>query len=107
MKYSTLVENIRYIKKVLKTPYHFFTVSNTNKDLIILILESKDGFYSRKRFTGDSIVSAVKEAFLYVENEIKNGTLKDVNEKDEKKKQENTEEKIEKIEKTKEDKSKK
>jgi len=85
MKYDTLIENIRYVKKVLKTPYHFFTLSNTNKDLIVLVLESKEGFSSRKKFTGDSVISTVKEACAYVENEIKNGYLKEVEEKEDKK----------------------
>lgn len=82
MKIRNFETNIEYIKEVLKTPYHFFDVASSNKDLIVLIFESNDGAQSRKRFTGDSMVSAVNEALLYIENEIRHGTFKDPRQKE-------------------------
>lgn len=76
MKYTTLNENLRYIKKVLRKPYSIFTFSPKNTALIILTVEDKKGI--RLQFTGASIWAAVEEAYLYVTNEIKAGSLKDI-----------------------------
>jgi asparagine N-glycosylation enzyme membrane subunit Stt3 len=83
MKFKTLNDNLHYVKKVLIAPYHFFTFSPKNTKLIILTIEDKSG--KRYQFTGPSIWSTVEEAYLYIVNEIKAGTMKDIQEKTSKK----------------------
>lgn len=79
-------DNLHYIKKVLVAPYHFFTFSPKNTNLIVLNIEDKTG--RRVQFTGPSIWQTVEEAHAYVINEIKAGTLKDIVDKTTKKQEE-------------------
>ena len=79
MKFKTLNDNLHYVKKVLIAPYHFFTFSPKNQNLIILNIEDETG--RRLQFTGSSIWQTVEEAHAYVINEIKAGALKDIQEK--------------------------
>lgn len=77
---NTLVEKIRYIKKVTKKPIYLQTVSPNNPNLRIVIFEDKNG--DSVQFTGAGIWNAIEEGMLYVKNEIKNGQLKDIDEKE-------------------------
>lgn len=72
MDLNKLNDILKYIKPILKTPYHFFGLTENNN--IIIILEDKQG--KRYSFTGYSMFEATHSALLYVENEIKAGSLK-------------------------------
>ena len=74
-----LNDRILYIKKVLKCPYHFWTLINgskTEQPMRKLWIEDKNGkFY---HFPDTSMELAVLQAEKYIEAEIKAGALKDV-----------------------------
>jgi len=76
-----LNDRILYIKKVLKCPYHFWTLvpsdSKMDKPMRKLWIENKNGDkpYS---FPDTSMELAVSQAERYIEAEIKAGALKDV-----------------------------
>jgi len=72
---GTLIDNLRYIKKVLKMPYHRYDTSTVNPALTILIIEDKDA--NRRSFSGRSMWNAAEEALMYIQNEIKMGSLKE------------------------------
>ena len=75
----TFVERMRYIKHVLKTPYHFFT-ETSDRGVLLRLEDNKECKYSFKGFT---IIEAIKEAETYIKQEIEAGSLKDI-EKDDK-----------------------
>jgi len=79
MKINKLGDALKFVKKALKTPYHFYHYSE-NK-LILIILEDKHG--KRLSFSGVSMFNAVEEAITYVENEIAAGTIKELTNKKE------------------------
>lgn len=76
MKLYKLEDKIKYIKKVLKTPYHFFSMTSTHQ--VIIIFENRN----EKRFTfsGRSMYNSIEIAEQYVLSEIKTGSLEDINE---------------------------
>jgi len=82
---AKLNDRIKYVKRVLGTPYHFWMefkdIVSPRKSLIKIHLEDKNGKpYS---FSGDTMVKAIDDAENYVKNEIKMGTLKEpTNKKD-------------------------
>jgi len=76
---AKLNDRIKYVKKVLGTPYHFWMefkdTANPRMQLVKIHFEDKDGkIYS---FSGTTMVNAVNDAKKYVNNEIKMGTLKE------------------------------
>ena len=73
MKRAKLNDKINFIKKVLRTPYHF--LSFTSEKLILLVLEDKKG--KRFTFNGTTICNAVETAEKYVEDEIAAGQFKE------------------------------
>ncbi len=76
MKRTRLIEKLRYVKEVLKTPYHFFHYTDSN--MIKVIFENKSGkHYS---FSSYTMFTAITEAENYVKTEINAGALKDVKE---------------------------
>lgn len=91
MKLSKLNDKIKFVKKALKTPYHFFSVT-PNKQITVF-LEDKQG--KRYTFTGNSIFNSVETAEEYVEHEIEAGAIKITTEenKEEENKEEENEEK--------------
>lgn len=82
MKTIKLNDKLKYIKKVLKTPYHFFFMTTTSQ--IMVVFEDKYGI--RFTFTGETMYNAAVEAEDYVKSEVKAGSLielKSIREKDE------------------------
>lgn len=73
MRQAKLVDKIKYVKKVLKTPYHFFMMSPDKTRR--LYFEDKNG--TTYSFSGSSMYNAVCEAENYVVAEIKAGTFKE------------------------------
>ncbi len=74
----TYIERMRYIKNVLKTPYHFFT-ETSDKGVLLRLENNKECKYS---FKGDTIVQATQEAEAYIKQEIEAGSLKDIKKDD-------------------------
>lgn len=80
-----LKDKIKYIKKVFKTPYHFFYVGQKGK-LVGIRFEDKNG--KNYSFTGYSMMDSVKSAEKYVRDEISAGSLKEIEVKKEEEKKE-------------------
>lgn len=74
----TFVERMRYIKQVLKTPYHFFT-ETSDREVLLRLEDTKECKYS---FKGSIIIEALKEAEAYIKQEIEAGSLKDIEKND-------------------------
>lgn len=74
-----LSDRVKYLKKVLKTPYHFFTAvdgpTRVSPKGVMIIFEDKNG--KRFSFSEKSINDSIKEAERYVKEEIKAGALKE------------------------------
>jgi hypothetical protein len=68
-----LNDKIKFIKRALKTPYHFFYLT-PNKQIMI-ILEDKQG--KRYSYTGNTIFNSVETAEEYVKGEISAGSIKE------------------------------
>jgi exopolysaccharide biosynthesis predicted pyruvyltransferase EpsI len=64
-------QRIFRVKKLLKTPYHFFSIVPGGD--IMVILERTNGY--RFSFRSDNILNCLKEAENYVDNEIEMGTI--------------------------------
>ena len=79
-KYSRLLDKIKFVKKVLGTPYHFF-YAGVKSTLICIRFEDKYGKHFN--FTGSSMFDAVTLAEKYVQDEIAKGYLKDPTKKKE------------------------
>ena len=79
MELIKLKDKIKYLKKTLKSPYHFFHITQNNQ--IMIILENKQG--KRYSFTGDTMFNSVEVAEEYVKNEIGAGAIIDPNKKTE------------------------
>ncbi len=69
-----LNDKIKYVKKVFRTPYHFFYVG-TKSNLVGIRFEDKYGKHFE--FVGATMFEAVNSAEKYVREEIKQGGLKD------------------------------
>jgi hypothetical protein len=67
-----LTDKIKFIKKALKTPYHFFYM--TADKYVCIVLENKEN--ERFSFNGTNIYNSVITAENYVKSEIKAGTIK-------------------------------
>jgi len=70
-----LNDKIKFVKKVLKTPYHFFSL--TSNRLVEVILEDKQG--KRFTFVGNTISNSIETAEEYIKHEIQAGAIKDPN----------------------------
>lgn len=68
---NKLQDKIKYIKRILRTPYHFFFITSSKQ--ISILFENKQG--NRYSFTGLSMYNAVETAEEYVKTEIKMGSL--------------------------------
>jgi len=88
MKYIKLSDALQFVKNALKTPYHFYQM--TDHKMIVITLEDKSG--KRYTFTGTTIFNSVENAVGYVEAEISAGSIKDPR-KEKQKKEETKEEK--------------
>jgi len=77
----TFIERMTRIKNILKTPYHFFTVTS-DKEVLLRLEDSKECKYS---FKGYIMIEAIKEAEAYIKQEINAGSLKEINDNNEKK----------------------
>lgn len=75
VKRAKLSEKIKYVKKVLGTPYHFFYVSAKN-NVVGVRLEDKSG--KSFNFTGASMFDTIQMAEKYVADGIKEGNLKEL-----------------------------
>jgi len=84
MELIKLKDKIKYLKRALKTPYHFFFITQNKQ--IMIILEDKQG--KRYSFTGNTMFTSVEVAEEYVKNEIEAGSIIDPNKKIESKKKE-------------------
>lgn len=86
-----ITKKMEYIHEVLETKHYFFT--ETADKGVLLRLE--DDHACKYSFKGMTMVSAMTEALAYIKQEIKAGSLKDVDmteeEATEKHKQEKTE----------------
>lgn len=67
-----LNDKIKFIKRALKTSYHFFSLT-PNKQITI-ILEDKYG--KRFSFTGNTMYNSVETAEEYVKHEVEAGAIK-------------------------------
>jgi len=67
-----LNDKIKFVKKILRTPYHFF-YAGVKSNLIGIRFEDKSG--RGFNYTGDSMFEAVKSAENYVNAELKAGSL--------------------------------
>lgn len=72
-------DRIKYIKKVLGTPYHFFTTTEGTSKIspkgVLVVFEDKDG--KRFTFSERSINEVINESEKYVASEIEAGALKE------------------------------
>ena len=73
MKLNKLNDKLKYIKKVLKTPYHFFSMLSDKQ--VVVIFENKQGI--RYTFTGQTMYNSTETAENYIKSEIEAGSLKD------------------------------
>lgn len=69
-----LNDKIKFVKRIFKTPYHFF-YAGTKNDLVGIRFEDKAG--RNFTFTAVSMFSAVQAAEDYVRVELKAGNLKE------------------------------
>ena len=76
----TFIKRMDYIKNVLKTPYHFFTVTTDKR--VMLRLETTDE--CKYSFLGSTMINAIIEAETYIAQEIEAGSLKDIEYEDKK-----------------------
>ncbi len=70
-------ETMRYVKRVLKTPYHYFSKAKDSNSEVMLYLEDQNG--PVHSFRGRFIVDALQNAEKYAKQEIKAGSLKEPN----------------------------
>jgi len=75
-------KKMEYIKRVLKTPMHMYVPSTNTAGHVLLILEDEKG--TRYKFPGATMSIAIDEAYLYIETEIKNGSMTDPDKKSKK-----------------------
>lgn len=73
-----LNDKLKFIKKVFRTPYHFFYVG-ARSNLVGIRFEDKYGKHFN--FTGGTMFEAVKAAENYIKEEIKMGNMKNPEEK--------------------------
>jgi len=66
-----LNDKIKYIKKALKTPYHFFFMTPSKQ--VTIVFEDKQG--KRYSFTGNTIFNSAETAEDYVKHEIEAGSI--------------------------------
>lgn len=64
---------IKFVKKALKTPYHFFFMTLSKQ--VTVVLEDKQG--KRYTFTGNTMFNSVETAEDYVIHEIEAGSIKE------------------------------
>jgi len=73
-KLTKLNDKIKYVKRIFQMPYHFFYVG-PKSNLIGIRFEDKSG--KNFCFTAPSMFEAVSAAEKYIQEEIKNGNLKE------------------------------
>lgn len=72
MKQIKLNDKIKYVKQILRTPYHFFYVGQKS-NLVGIRYEKRNG--ENYSFTGESMLNAVDISENYVTTEVKAGNL--------------------------------
>lgn len=73
-KRTKLNDKIRFIKRIFRTPYHFF-YAGTKSNLVGIRFEDKQGRHFE--FTGGSMFITVLAAEKYVVDELASGNLTD------------------------------
>ena len=71
MKTIKLNDKLKYIKKVLKTPYHFFYITSTGQTTVVF----EDKYGKRYTYGGNGMYNAVIVAEEYVKAEVESGSL--------------------------------